>query len=100
MFARSDVGWAWLDDVLTVPRLHELLPETASLDTERFRFPAIRSLNFVIRGLLDEGVAASTRQDAQAKAVGEWLRARVVPIPDAVIDAERAATSPASPGRP
>jgi len=46
-----------------------------------YRFPNLRALNFVIRGLLQEGVAASTRQDAQAKALGEWLRARVVSVP-------------------
>jgi hypothetical protein len=47
--------------------------------------PSIRSLNFVIHGLLEEGVAASTRQDAQAKSLGEWLRARVVDIPTALL---------------
>lgn len=81
VFARSDAGWAWLDNELTVARMRELLPEAAALSIDRFRFPAIRSLNFVIHGLLDEGVAASTRQDAQAKALGEWLRARVVEVP-------------------
>ncbi len=35
----------------------------------------------MIRGLLQEGVAASTRQDAQAKSLGEWLRARLVTVP-------------------
>ena len=45
----------------------------------------IRSLNFVIHGLLEEGVAASTRQDAQAKSLGEWLRARVVDLPEALL---------------
>jgi hypothetical protein len=39
----------------------------------------------VIEGLLDEGVAASTRQDAQAKALGEWLRARLVDIPQSLL---------------
>jgi hypothetical protein len=38
-------------------------------------------LNFVLHGLLQEGVAASTRQDGQAKGLGEWLRARVVDLP-------------------
>jgi len=42
-------------------------------------------MNFLIRGLLEEGVAASTRQDSQAKAVGEWLRSRFVPIPDSLL---------------
>ncbi len=31
--------------------------------------------------MLEEGVAAATRQDAQAKSLGEYLRAKVVPIP-------------------
>ena len=44
-----------------------------------------------IRGLLEEGVAASTRQDAQAKSLGEWLRARLVDIPQAVLDSEAGA---------
>jgi len=86
VYARTDVGWAWLDAELTVERLQELLPETAPLAVDRHRFPNLRSLNFVVRGLLQEGVAASTRQDAQAKALGEWLRARVVTVPRSVVD--------------
>ncbi len=81
VFARTDAGWAWLDAHLTVERLAQLLPETAGLQVDRHRFAQIRSLNFVIHGLLEEGVAASTRQDAQAKALGEWLRAREVDLP-------------------
>jgi len=86
VYARGDAGWAWLDNELTVERLHELLPETADLHVDRYRYPNLRSLNFVIRDLLQEGVAASTRQDAQAKALGEWLRARVVEAPIAVLE--------------
>ncbi|MDQ3148283.1 MAG: exopolyphosphatase, partial [Actinomycetota bacterium] len=70
---------------LTTARLHELLPETAELAVDRHRLPAIRSLNFVVHDLLQEGVAASTRQDSQAKSLGEWLRARVVDIPVALL---------------
>ena len=65
--------------------LKELLPEAAELRVDRHRLPAIRSLNFVIHGLLQEGVAASTRQDPQAKGLGEWLRARVVDLPEALL---------------
>jgi hypothetical protein len=91
VYARTDEGWAWLDATLTVDRFRELLPETSELEVERHRLPTIRSLNFVVRGLLEEGVAASTRQDPQAKALGEWLRARIVPIPTSVL------TSPVEP---
>jgi hypothetical protein len=86
VFARSDEAWVWLDNELTTDRLRELLPETASMSIDRHRFPKIRSLNFVVHGLLDEGVAASTRQDAQAKALGEWLRARVVELPTSLLE--------------
>jgi len=85
MFARSDEAWAWLDAFLSIERLRELLPEVAGMPIDRHRLPALRSLNFVIHGLLEEGVAASTRQDGQAKSLGEWLRARVVELPEALL---------------
>ena len=85
IFARSDAAWAWLDEFLTVERLQELLPETVPLAVDRHRLPALRSLNFMIHGLLEEGVAASTRQDGQAKSLGEWLRARVVEMPEVLL---------------
>ena len=81
VWARTDAGYAWLAGFLTVARLKELLPETAPLPVERYELPNVRALNFVIAGLLGEGVAASTRLDPQAKSLGEWLRARVVDVP-------------------
>ncbi|HKA15882.1 MAG TPA: acyclic terpene utilization AtuA family protein, partial [Myxococcota bacterium] len=85
VFARSDAAWAWLDSFLTTERLRALLPEVAPLAIDRHRLPALRALNFVIHGLLEEGVAASTRQDPQAKSLGEWLRARVVDVPEVLL---------------
>jgi len=84
VFARTDEAWAWLDPFLTTDRLRALLPELAPLAIDRHRLPAIRSLNFVVHGLLEEGVAASTRQDPQAKSLGEWLRARIVDVPQSL----------------
>ena len=43
----------------------------------------------MIHGLLGEGVAASTRFDPQAKALGEWLRSRVVDIPEELLMTRR-----------
>jgi hypothetical protein len=45
----------------------------------------LRSLNFVVHGLLEEGVAAATRQDGQAKSLGEWLRAKIVEVPESLL---------------
>ena len=39
----------------------------------------------LIRGLLGEGVAASTRFDPQAKGLGEWMRSRVVHIQEELL---------------
>src|SRR5262249_14139758 len=85
VWARSDAAYAWLDSFLTTERLRALLPEVAPLAIDRHRLPALRALNFVIHGLLEEGVAASTRQDPQAKSLGEWLRARVVDVPEVLL---------------
>ncbi|MEW2476080.1 acyclic terpene utilization AtuA family protein [Micromonospora gifhornensis] len=81
VWARTDATWAWLRGWLSVERLAELLPETAALRVQRYELPNLRAVNFVIEGLLGAGVAASTRFDPQAKALGELLRARVVDLP-------------------
>jgi hypothetical protein len=86
VFTRSPQAFEWLAGYLSVGRLRELLPEATDLQVERHTFPNVWALNFVIHGLLEDGVAASTRVDAQAKSLGEWLRARVVPVPRELLD--------------
>ncbi|MDQ6837049.1 MAG: DUF1446 domain-containing protein [Actinomycetota bacterium] len=81
VWARTDGAWAWLDAWLDTARFKALLPETAALEVQRHRLPNLRAVNFVVEGLLGEGVASSARIDAQAKSLGEWLRARIVDIP-------------------
>ncbi|MEV0714117.1 acyclic terpene utilization AtuA family protein [Asanoa sp. NPDC050611] len=81
VWARTDAAADWLLGWLTEERLKELLPETAPLTVERHELPNLRAVNFVIRGLLGAGVAASTRFDPQAKALGELFRARVAEVP-------------------
>ena len=85
VFVRSAAAYGWLDGFLTVERLRRLIPEARDARIERFALPNIWSINFVIHGILGEGVAASTRQDAQAKGLGEWLRARHVDIPESLL---------------
>ena len=85
VFTRSADAFDWLDGFLSTERLRALLPEAAPLRVDRHRLPNIWSLNFVIHGLLGDGVAASDRQDPQAKSLGEWLRARVVDVPEGLL---------------
>ena len=72
-------------DTLTVAELRRLLPEIADLPVERFELPRLRAVNFVIDGILGKGVAHGYRWDPQAKGLAEWLRSRVVDIPDHLI---------------
>jgi hypothetical protein len=85
VWVRTPEAYAWLADYLTAERLAELVPSTAGLVIERYRLPNLLALNFVVIGLLGRGVAASTRLDAQAKALGEELRAAAADIPEALI---------------
>jgi hypothetical protein len=86
VWARSAAAYPWLVGELTVERLRELLPETAAYPVTRHLLPNLNALNFVIDGLLGAGVAASTRFDPQAKALGEWLRSRLVDVPASLVD--------------
>ncbi|MBA2807058.1 DUF1446 domain-containing protein [Streptomyces sp. KM273126] len=85
VWARSDDAWRWLAHTLTVDRFRELLPETAELTVIRHALPNLRALNFVVEGILGEGVAAQARFDPQAKALGEWLRSRHLDIPEVLL---------------
>jgi hypothetical protein len=87
LWASDDIGFAWLRSEITEARLRQLVPEAATLRVDRYELPNLRAVNFVIHGLLGEGVASSTRPDAQAKSLGEYVRSRVVDIPDDVLDA-------------
>ncbi|AWB93856.1 acyclic terpene utilization AtuA family protein [Aeromicrobium chenweiae] len=82
--ARDD-AYAWLLELLDEATVRELLPESALLDIEIHPLPHLAAVNIVIRGLLGEGVASSTRLDPQAKGVGEWLRARDCAIPSILL---------------
>jgi hypothetical protein len=85
VWARSDDAFRWLVHTLDEDAFRTLLPETRTFPIVRHVFPKIRALNFVIDGLLGEGVASSTRFDPQAKALGEWLRSRHGDVPRSLL---------------
>jgi hypothetical protein len=81
VWARTPEAYAWLERFLSTERLKELLVEARELEVERHPLPNLLAINFVLKGLLGDGVAASLRADPQAKSLGEYLRAKLVPIP-------------------
>ncbi len=85
VWARTPEAYEWLAGELTPERFRELVPETGGQLVDRYELPNLLALNFVVRGILGEGVASSTRPDPQAKALGEYLRSRMVEIPERLI---------------
>lgn len=85
VWVRTEQQWRWLVHTLTVEQLKGLLPETAPLTVTRTVLPNLRAVNFVIEGLLGQGVAYNARFDPQAKGLAEWLRSRYVDIPEELL---------------
>jgi len=85
VWVRDAQAWEWLWSTLTVDELRRLLPETRALPIERYELPNLGAVNFVIRGLLGTGATSSLRLDAQAKALGEWLRSRSIKVPKSLV---------------
>ncbi len=85
VWVRDPKAWEWLKATLTVDELRRLLPETGELVVVRYELPNLGAVNFLIRGLLGTGATSSLRLDAQAKALGEWLRSRSTKVPRSLV---------------
>ena len=86
VWVETDEAFGWLVGFLSESRFRELVSETAGLEVERHVLANLWAINFVVRGLLGEGVSSSTRTDPQAKSLGEYLRAKLVPIPISLLE--------------
>jgi hypothetical protein len=85
VWVRDRDAWDWLKSTLTIDELRRLLPETRELAISRYELPNLGALNFVLRGLLGTGATSTLRLDSQAKALGEWLRARGTKVPRSLV---------------
>lgn len=85
VWVRTDDEFSWLAAVLTVDQLKVMLPEVKALTVTRHVLPHLRAVNFVIEGILGQGVASQARFDPQAKGLGEWLRSRHIDIPETLV---------------
>ena len=77
----DDELYAWMSEALTEDAVADLLALDFDVEVKRYDLPNLRALNFVVIGLLGEGVASTTRLDPQAKGLGEYLRSRMVELP-------------------
>jgi hypothetical protein len=84
-WARTSEAYLWMVELLTCDKLRELYPEASELEVERFEMPRMLAINFVIHGLLGDGVSASLRPDPQAKMLGEEIRGKTVAVPASLL---------------
>lgn len=81
VWGKTPETYAFLKEYLTVDKLKELMPEARPYEVIRYDYPNLLGVNFYLLGFLEEGVAASTKTDGQAKSLGEYLRAKVIDVP-------------------
>jgi hypothetical protein len=85
VWAKTPMAFAFLREFLTTEKLRDLLKDLKNYDIERCELPNLLAVNFYIRGILGEGAASSFRLDPQAKTLGEYLRARIVEVPESLM---------------
>ncbi len=86
IWGKTAAAYAFLNNFLTTDKLKELLPDMSEYEIERYELPNLFALNFYIKGVLGEGVAAAMRMDPQAKTLGEYLRAKIIDIPESLLN--------------
>ena len=85
VWAKTDLSYSFLYNFLTVDKLKELLSDLNNYEIDRYDLPNIKSLNFYIHGILEDGVSSNNKKDGQAKSLGEYLRAKIVDLPISII---------------
>lgn len=91
IWAHEETAYQWLAETLDVDQIKVILPEARNLTIECHRLPNLLALNFVIKNLLDGGASETLRLDRQAKALGEYLRAKHMEIPNQLFSASASA---------
>ena len=89
LWAIDGRAWPWLRAELSTEGLRRLMPEVKELDVVRHEFPQLRAVHFVLRGLLGTGGSSNARVDPIGKAIGEYLRAKQVLVPAALVESIR-----------
>jgi hypothetical protein len=86
LWARDDAAYAWLRAWWDAEHVADLLGEDAAGCALRlWEFPLLRAVGVTVVGFLGRGVADNLALDAQAKGLGEFVRARHVDIPEELL---------------
>ena len=88
IWTKTNEAYSFIYHYLTVKQLRKLLPDLNDYVIERYDFPNIKSLNFYIKGILEDGASSNTKVDALAKSLGEYLRAKYVNVPKQLLNGD------------
>ena len=88
VWTKTNEAYSFIYHYLTVEQLRKLLPDLNDYEIERYDFPNIKSLNFYIKGILEDGASSNTKVDALAKSLGEYLRAKYVNVPKQLLNGD------------
>lgn len=87
-FVRRSEHYPWLQSFLTRAKMQELMGRDwkDSYFIERVEFPNILAVHFVIYGPLGRGVSSARRLDALGKGFAEYVRDKVVEVPETFLE--------------
>ncbi|HEX5114691.1 MAG TPA: acyclic terpene utilization AtuA family protein [Pseudonocardiaceae bacterium] len=85
VWVRNDAAYPWLTAYLTPAELTRLLGAPEHVTVERYALPKLRGLSFVLTGYFAPSGSANLALDQIGKSLGEFLRARHVEVPTALL---------------
>ncbi|KAK2796357.1 hypothetical protein FQN51_009447 [Onygenales sp. PD_10] len=93
IFVRSAAQWEWFRAFMSRERMRGLLGDDDDDDggfyIERIEFPNLWAVHFVVYGILGRGVSSSTKLDCLGKAFADYIRDKVVEVPERVLGGVR-----------
>lgn len=87
IFVQTEKQWDWLRSYLSRQKVVELLGKDWKtwFHIERVEMPMIYAVHFVVYGILGRGVSSSTRLDGFGKGFADYLRDKIVEVPEEVL---------------
>jgi len=92
VIAHTPKAYDYLKNFLTSDLVQKYFHELHPKKTERYEWPNISALNFVLEGILAGGGSRSLRIDAQGKALGQALLLMELPLTPEEIEMMRKST--------
>jgi hypothetical protein len=88
LFVQTARQWDWLRSFMTKSTMRQLIGDDDwddSFSIERVEFQNIFAVHFVVYGILGKGVSSSTRLDGFGKGFADYIRNKVVGVPEEVL---------------